>query len=425
ENWAQFSLREILPGDGIGDIVAQGAKTSFCIIDLEVHDNTLPNFAVRSEFNSCGSIIQGLSVGWIDIYGKYLDGQWIDITNVPPGEYWLESVVDPDDHFVESDETNNAAYVKVTIPSGDSDALEADGYEPNQSLSEAMSYPEGGPKSPNLGPCGPERVVEELSIHAPGEDDYFRFYLPEVGGPNDFVRIDFDHSDGDLDLELFNDVGSFLDSSDSVSDFEEISLAGRSAGWYGVRVFGWNGATNPSYDLTVNPSANDAPTITLLTPPPGDTRRRHGQETYTVDWLAADAEGNDTWVTVYVNESPTFDGKEVLLPTSLHTPGWMGFHIVNSAYFFPGTYYVYASITDGGSFSGAWSDGTITFFDDTFACIADQAEPFGVLNYYDVVGYFDLVAVNDQIADIVDPLGELDFNDVLAMLGVLEAGCGF
>ena len=54
-------------------------------------------------------------MGWEDIYFKNLPDQWIDITGLTPGEYWLESEVDPEDHFLELDETNNVDRIKLVI----------------------------------------------------------------------------------------------------------------------------------------------------------------------------------------------------------------------------------------------------------------------------------------------------------------------
>ena len=42
EDWAIYHLREILPGDGVGPILASGEKTSFCLIDGGIQDSTLP-----------------------------------------------------------------------------------------------------------------------------------------------------------------------------------------------------------------------------------------------------------------------------------------------------------------------------------------------------------------------------------------------
>src|SRR5262249_24539467 len=67
DNWCQYNLRTILPGDGVGPIIAQGGKTSFCILDLGIYDSSLPGFTPGGQFRACGTTTQGLSVGWMDI----------------------------------------------------------------------------------------------------------------------------------------------------------------------------------------------------------------------------------------------------------------------------------------------------------------------------------------------------------------------
>lgn len=115
DDWTIYRLRQVLPGDGVGKVVAKGRKTSFCLLDSFVYDNTLPGFSFVPAYSSCNNKFQGISVGYEDVYDKTVPGQWIDITEVPNGEYWLESEVDPKNHVVEKDETNNIARIKVTI----------------------------------------------------------------------------------------------------------------------------------------------------------------------------------------------------------------------------------------------------------------------------------------------------------------------
>ncbi len=112
DGWLQFHLRAVTAGNGVGDIVAAGDKTSFAIIDLGSHDLSLPGAPSSSVYYS--GLLQGISVGWRDIYSKTLTDQWIDVTNVPPGTYWLESAVDPDNRVQESDETNNVTRILIT-----------------------------------------------------------------------------------------------------------------------------------------------------------------------------------------------------------------------------------------------------------------------------------------------------------------------
>jgi Lysyl oxidase len=370
EDWAAYRIRQILPGDGVGPVVAEGSKTSFCIIDLGVYNSSLPGYNPSGEFHSCSSTVQGLSVGWIDVYSKGLPGQSIDITGVPPGQYWLESEVDPLNLVLESNEANNATRIKVTIGAGLIDA-----YEPNNTRESVDARPEGGPNSPNLGPVNPQRVVQTLKIDSATDVDFFKFYANHTGGADDLVQIQFTHTAGDLDLELLDASGTPVAISQGTTNTELISLAGRPEGWYYARIFGKGGATNASYQLTVNPPQNGAPAAVVTAPAAGNVKRAHGLETYTVQWTASDPESDLTWVTVYVNTTPSLNGQQIRLPTSLHTPGAQGFYVVNSADFNPGTYWVYTEITDGGTTTGSWSAGTVTFEVVNDSCI--NATPIG------------------------------------------------
>jgi hypothetical protein len=366
EGWAIYRLREILPGEGVGPIIASGDKTSFCVYDNTLHDPTLPGYTGQ-EFSGCSSVLQGLGVGWGDTYDLSTPGQNIDITGVPDGEYWLESEVDPDDDILESDETNNIARVKVTI--GSPSPINPDPYEPNQNFSDLVGRPIGGFNSPVLGPCAPLLQIDDLTIHdSASHEDYFRFYMPATGGSDDEVRIDFLHAEGDLRLRLYNASESLLatanNSGEWTQNFESISLNGYGTGWYYVRVDEAGGQTSPGYQLTIDPPANGAPSVTCVNPPSGDVEVIQAVETYQVTWNASDPESNETWVTVYINTSPVLDGNEILRFTSLNTPGSQGFYILDTVGVPLGTYYVYCSITDGGTVTGDWSSGTITVIDD-------------------------------------------------------------
>jgi hypothetical protein len=367
EDWCRYRLRELLPGDGVGTVVAGGEKVSFCILDLAVYDRRLPNFRPMPEFESCQSRVQGLSVGWIDVYSRSLPGQVIDVTRVPDGFYWLESEVDPEDYILETDETNNIARIKVTIGNP---PRAPDRYEPNDDPDAVRVRPPARFSSPNLGPCNPKRVVTDLSIHAAGDEDHFRFYSNDTGGTRHFVRIDFDATQGDLGLALLDDDLRELGVSNGGGDLEVIPLEGLGAGWYYARVFGSRGAINPAYMLTVVPPRNEPPSVTVLGPPAGDTRRIHGADSYVVRWEHLDPEGREAWVSVFLNGQPVRDGNEIPLPAALFTEAHVGIASINSTEVPPGTYWIHCEITDGGSASGSWSPGTVTFVDLGHECAA-------------------------------------------------------
>lgn len=115
EDWAIYRLREYLPGGGVGEVLRESGKTSFCLLDSAPHDPALPGYPLVRVYRSCGELFQGISVGWVDIYAKDLIGQNIDVAGLPAGTYWLESEVDPENHILELDEGNNLARIPVEL----------------------------------------------------------------------------------------------------------------------------------------------------------------------------------------------------------------------------------------------------------------------------------------------------------------------
>ncbi len=115
KGWARYRLRDVLDNDGVGPVTAQSKKTSYCLLDSLVYDLNLPGAPPSAHYVTCDFEFQGISVGYQDLYDKSLPDQWIDVTDVPDGTYWLESEADPANHILEKDETNNVARVKVTI----------------------------------------------------------------------------------------------------------------------------------------------------------------------------------------------------------------------------------------------------------------------------------------------------------------------
>jgi Lysyl oxidase/Bacterial Ig domain len=108
--------------------VAPAMKTGFCLIDSqrrETHGPSSPVYDLDPPNNFCGqneptkvSLFEGVSAGWRDIYPRTLAFQWVDVSDVSPGRYWLRAQVDPDDWARESNEVNAAADASslFTIP---------------------------------------------------------------------------------------------------------------------------------------------------------------------------------------------------------------------------------------------------------------------------------------------------------------------
>ncbi len=128
DNWGNYTLRtrDTTESNPLNwPLIGFGTKLAFCVMDygtcegwpdhcLDTAGNSLninsdfPNYGLGGGSYSCSNSVQGISSGYIDIYWTSLDGMWIDI---PPGtcngDYWIVTEVDPNNNFLEADETNN------------------------------------------------------------------------------------------------------------------------------------------------------------------------------------------------------------------------------------------------------------------------------------------------------------------------------
>ncbi len=116
EDYALYTLQE---ADAPGASVRTSSKTTFCVIDTDRINHKLPGAPKRSVYRTCGSEIQGMSVGWGDTYGYYLAGQAIDVTDLPDGDYQLTIEVDPKKRLLETNDADNTSTVPLRISVSD------------------------------------------------------------------------------------------------------------------------------------------------------------------------------------------------------------------------------------------------------------------------------------------------------------------
>lgn len=157
DDWAVMTLRIPTsdPNPLSWPIVGTGAKIGFCLMDYgqcgstgstydghcrdnntvymggnTLHNVDFPNWNLGGGNYNCSVIEQGISSGWTDVYGKHLDGMWI---NVPPntcnGNYYIVLEVDKNNIFTEENENNNYTAVPVTL---------------------TMQHPTGTPQAPRI-----------------------------------------------------------------------------------------------------------------------------------------------------------------------------------------------------------------------------------------------------------------------------------
>jgi hypothetical protein len=112
EDYAVYTLQ---PVNAPGGSARTGSKTTFCIMDTTPVVTSLPGAPTQAVYTTCGSDIQGMSVGWGDTYGRNLAGQSVPFTGNPSGDYKLIIEVDPKKRLLETSANDNIACVLLHI----------------------------------------------------------------------------------------------------------------------------------------------------------------------------------------------------------------------------------------------------------------------------------------------------------------------
>lgn len=372
DGWCRYRLRQLLAGGGVGPVLATGQKTSFCILDLQVYNNQNPGYQNPGFYSGCGSVVQGLTPGWADIYSKNLTDQWIDITGIADGDYWLEAEVDPDGLILESNETNNIGRIQVHV--GVPPPPTQDAYEENDTRAVVDGRSEG-PNSPQLGTVNAFLQIPNLTITA-SDPDWYRFRMNRIGGTGDYVSITSTYTQGDIDMKLYNSSGTQIAVSESVTNNESISMTGRSAGFYYIQVYPYSG-TNPGYTLKIQPSGNLPPSI-VVTEPPAMMWVERSFDTIPMRWSATDPENDPMRVNLFWSRNPVFDKAAQPIPGYQNLPATDLSANVNTAETPIGLWYMYAQVTDGGLLTAQRAPGAVMLY------IRGDINMDGVLNRRDL-----------------------------------------
>ncbi|MBL8064488.1 MAG: pre-peptidase C-terminal domain-containing protein [Chthonomonadaceae bacterium] len=362
ESWTQFILRKRNKDNGVGEIVGTGAKTSFCILEIVEWDNTLGGHNTQPSYSSCGQL-QGLRPGWADVYGSSLDGQYINLTGIPDGEYWLEGFIDPNGQVIETNEANNHVLVPLSI--GTAPGAQPDAFENNNSIAEVDSKPESGVNSPNFGLLKGIKELKKLSMN--DSQDWFKFRMGKTGTSGDYVRIQSSWMrTGDLDLQLYNSAGTLLASSTGAYNYEQISLSGRAAGTYYVKVVRATTTNNPNYWLTIDPAGPTPPIVKVDGQQTegatrGTTYVQKAYETIPMSWQYDSEKSSATDISIF--KSRTKDASDGVVVDGLEgLPGHVKSVNILTNQFEVGKWNIFARFRKGGGHVDLFKQGSIIVY---------------------------------------------------------------
>lgn len=267
DDWLHFTLREVLPGNGVGDVAVAGLKTSFAIIDLVPHNLTMPGAPANPRYGvdlDYSGLVQGMSIGWADVYSGTLLDQWIDITGITPKRYWLEASVDPLNRVIESNESNNVVRILVDLTYVGTTNVPND----NFANAVALAGPTGGSAGSNVGATKESGEPEHKLNNAGGASIWYRWTAPS----NMIAVVSTEGSSIDTVLAVYTgssvnglspvvraddrgtNINVLLDKT-SITNFA--ALAGVT---YRIAVDGFSGSAGlaqGAIQLNINPAWND------------------------------------------------------------------------------------------------------------------------------------------------------------------------
>ena len=97
-------------------LMARTDKMSFCIWDERAQDLKIADAPQARVYpRTCNGRQQGMSVGWSDTYSASIEGQELNITEIPDGIYIFRSIINPDKKIAETDYDNNQIDITIEI----------------------------------------------------------------------------------------------------------------------------------------------------------------------------------------------------------------------------------------------------------------------------------------------------------------------
>ncbi len=246
-HFSGFALYNLL--DTSRNVVVAGHKTAFCLMDGYAWSST----ANRNRVYDCSN--QGIQAGWADVYDRTLSCQWVDITDVPPGNYMLQVIVNPDNLIMEATTNNNVSYRAITIPGGC--AAPGNDNFANATLLPAIPYSVLGYNQCSSKEFGEPDIVGAFG----GNSVWFRWTATENG----IVHITTAGSDFDTLLGVYTGQAvnglTLVAANDDIIPgtvrYSSVTFPAVAGTTYRITVDGYNWAVG-RFQLNLDPPANDA-----------------------------------------------------------------------------------------------------------------------------------------------------------------------
>jgi hypothetical protein len=245
ESFAQYNLL-----DASNNIVATGHKVGFCLEDVHSWSPS----ASPEKIYDCS--YQGIQAGWADVYVAGLPCQYIDVTSVPPGNYVLQLIVNPDNLIAEADTANNETRVPVTIPPTGCVSAPV-----NDDFANAIVIPQVPFSFTEFKTCATKEPGEPNHAGNSGGHSVWFSWTPSV---NQTIVVNTRNSDFDTLLAIY--TGSTVSSLSLVAANDdiipnrypqsEVSFAAIAGTTYRIAVDGYGGAVG-TVVLNVGPPGND------------------------------------------------------------------------------------------------------------------------------------------------------------------------
>ena len=247
-HFEEFAQYDLLDTNGVS--VASGHKVGFCLEDVHSFA-TNANPQVKFDCN-----FQGIQRGWADVYSEGLPCQYIDVTDVIPGDYILKLGVNPAGLLPESNTNNNFTLVPFTVP-----LSACAGPPPNDSFTNAITINSNPYSHVELDNCASKENGEPDHAGDSGGNSVWFDWTPAT---NQLATITTKGSDFDTLLAVYtgNSVSnlSLVASNDDIIDGifiqSALSFQALAGTTYRIAADGWGGAVG-LLALNLNPPLND------------------------------------------------------------------------------------------------------------------------------------------------------------------------